>query len=55
MINGVILPMRDEILNWLVHDLPIFGLHGQNWMIVVAVVAFSTLGVASLFGQSSAD
>lgn len=28
----------DIMRNWLVGDLPIFGLHAQNWMIVVLVL-----------------
>jgi hypothetical protein len=27
--------MQTAFLNWLVADLPIFGFHAQNWMLVL--------------------
>jgi len=46
--------MATAFLNWLVADLPIFGLHAQNWMpVLIAFGAFYLCAV--LFLQSDRE
>jgi hypothetical protein len=40
--------MQGTILNWLVADVPVFGLQAQNWMVLFALFVALYAGVSLL-------